>query len=271
MEISVIIPTLNPGEYLFDCLKSLDNQNLDKNLFEVVIVLNGNREPYFKIISGFLSNIGLNARLYYSETNGVSNARNFALDKVKADYVAFIDDDDIVSTTYLKGMLTLADKESIVVSNSRTFRKDYFQADRDYINSAYESCKGGKKISILKGRKFFSNSCGKLIPVSVINKTRFDKKLILGEDSVFMVEISRNINYVSIASADVIYYTRIREGSATRSRISLKNHFFITIYEIGRYISFCKWSVRKNNILFIVSRMGASTKSLVKFILDEIV
>ena len=46
MKISVIIPTYRPGAYIFECLDSLRHQTLPKNQFEVIVVLNGERNPY---------------------------------------------------------------------------------------------------------------------------------------------------------------------------------------------------------------------------------
>lgn len=53
MEISVIIPTYKPSEYLNDCLQSLDNQ-IYKD-FEVIIVLIGCCEPYLSWIEDVCS------------------------------------------------------------------------------------------------------------------------------------------------------------------------------------------------------------------------
>ena len=50
-KISVIIPTYTPKDYLWDCLKSLEQQNLSKEYFEVILVLNGEQEPYFSLIT----------------------------------------------------------------------------------------------------------------------------------------------------------------------------------------------------------------------------
>ena len=50
MLISVIIPTYKPGNYIIECLKSLANQTLSPNCFEIIIVLNGCREPYEEFV-----------------------------------------------------------------------------------------------------------------------------------------------------------------------------------------------------------------------------
>ncbi|WP_353936779.1 glycosyltransferase [uncultured Fusobacterium sp.] len=37
MDVSIIVPTYKPQEYIFECLDSLKRQSLDKEKFEVLI------------------------------------------------------------------------------------------------------------------------------------------------------------------------------------------------------------------------------------------
>ena len=48
--LTVIIPTYIPKDYLWDCLDSIEKQSLDKDKFQVIIVLNGEKEPYWSKI-----------------------------------------------------------------------------------------------------------------------------------------------------------------------------------------------------------------------------
>jgi glycosyltransferase involved in cell wall biosynthesis len=264
MNISVIIPTFQPGEYIFDCLMSLENQTIDKQLFEVIIVLNGTKNPFFNRISDFISHLKLHSKFYYSEISGVSNARNIALNNVQSNYLAFIDDDDVVSATFLEGLFLKADNDSIVVSNSKTFKDDLNQTGENYITKTYNQLRDKKQISVLRGRHFFSNCCGKLIPASVIKGTRFDNNLKNGEDSVFMVEISRNISNVLIGCDDVVYFIRIRAGSASRKKKTNKEVFFSKLYELKKYFSFYLRFHPTFNIFFLSIMIAASLKSFVE-------
>ena len=49
--ISVIIPTYNRSEFLFNTLKSISEQSLSKDLFEIIIVDNNSSDDTQKIIS----------------------------------------------------------------------------------------------------------------------------------------------------------------------------------------------------------------------------
>ena len=95
MKISVIVPTYQPANYLWECLDSLCRQTLAPKEFEVVIVLNGCNEPYFGRIQQYIhAHQNHNFQLIQTEVGGVSNARNIGIDQSKGEYLAFLDDDD---------------------------------------------------------------------------------------------------------------------------------------------------------------------------------
>ena len=116
-KISVIIPTYLPKDYLWECMDSLENQTLSKDEFEVILVLNGEREPYESNIRKKLHEYTFTNKLLYSTPNGVSRARNLGLDHAQGQYICFIDDDDWVSDSYLEELLSRANANSIVAAN----------------------------------------------------------------------------------------------------------------------------------------------------------
>ena len=98
MEISVIIPTYKPGEYISDCLRSLEEQDFPVSDYEVIIVLNGCDMPYRSMLEDIITDNGyVNVRVIQTDEPGVSNARNIGIDNAKGKYLLFIDDDDWVA------------------------------------------------------------------------------------------------------------------------------------------------------------------------------
>ena len=55
MEISVIIPMYKPDYYIWECLDSLKNQTISQNEFEILIILNGEKEPYYSQINNWIN------------------------------------------------------------------------------------------------------------------------------------------------------------------------------------------------------------------------
>ena len=224
MKISVIVPTYKPQSYIWTCLESLCHQTFPQEEFEVIIVLNGCKEPYDKDIRNFIQEHN-EVQWVYIQTDhgGVSNARNIALDRARGEYVSFIDDDDFVSPEYLKELYENADGETVSISYPFGFNDGdpatQIKYDFTEIFNRYSS---KKKYTSSKVRKFFSGPCMKLINMSFIQDRRFDVRFKNGEDSIFMFLISDEIKYCSFTSPKAIYYRRFRENSAISSQKSKK-------------------------------------------------
>ena len=228
MKISVIIPTYKPQDYLWECLGSIVSQSFSKADFEVIIVLNGCGEPYKGEIEQYISAKmkGMNVNFIHTETGGVSNARNIALDNARGEFITFIDDDDFVSSDYLKELYNKADRDTISICYPYAFNDGDSKQINYYLTDSYELLKVRGKQYYLNARKFFSGPCMKLIPKSFINDRRFDKRFKNGEDSLFMFLISDKFKYVNFASHKAVYYRRYRQGSALTEKRSKSSIIF---------------------------------------------
>lgn len=100
--ISVIIPVYNTEEYLERCLISILN-NTYKNL-EVILVDDGSTDNSGKICDDYALK-DERITVIHKENGGQAIARNLALDKIKGDYIAFIDSDDFVHKNYFEFLL----------------------------------------------------------------------------------------------------------------------------------------------------------------------
>ena len=220
MIVSVIIPTYRPGGYLYQCLDSILNQSLSHDEYEVIIVLNGDKDPFYSQITQFIKDRDTESccRLLYMGEAGVSAARNLGIESAKGDYIAFVDDDDYVSSSYLKELYLKSSNNTIAISYPYAF------VDGSSVQQKYNMTKVYQK-RYKKGRqpkdnslKFFSGPCMKLIHKSIIGDRRFDTSFSNGEDSIFMFTISDRIDYVDYTSPTAVYFRRFRIGSATHGR-----------------------------------------------------
>jgi len=226
MQISVIIPTYRPENYLFECLDALRAQTFPVSKWEGIVVLNGCNEPWQSQIKAYLERYQLtNIRLLQTDQPGVSNARNMGLDAAQGEYIAFIDDDDYVSKVYLEQLAQIATPDTIAASYTRAFsdKVDYIPY---YIEQEYNNHAKDGKMPFHKARKYFSGPCMKLIHRDMIGVTRFNTAFQSGEDSLFMFEISNRLQYIQFTSQDAVYYRRMRSNSASNSlnrRETIKN------------------------------------------------
>lgn len=249
LEVSVIIPTYKPEEYILECLNSLEKQTLNKNKFEVLIILNGEKEPYYEKIEKYILENNLNTfKLFYTKKSGVSNARNIGLDKAEGEYIVFVDDDDYISLNYLENCLKKIDDETVVVTDNIAF--DEINKEEIIDEKILMREFNYRTTNLIEARKIFSTIWMKMIPKKIIGDIRFDKELKNGEDSLFMLEISNKIKVVEILNKETIYYRRIRNSSAHYKKKGWKEIISITNKLLFKYINLLKKNCYSKKLIF---------------------
>ncbi len=120
--ISIIMPVYNSEKYVSEAIESVCNQSY-KN-WELLIVNDGSTDYTSKIIDDFAKKDS-RIKVFHRKNEGVSMARNFALNKVCGEYITFIDSDDMYHADRLKRMLQVFEQHEnceIVFSRHKEFR-----------------------------------------------------------------------------------------------------------------------------------------------------
>ncbi|KUF42861.1 hypothetical protein AS361_05720 [Myroides marinus] len=268
IELSIIIPTFKPLYYIEECINSILGQDYDLNKIEVVIVLNGVKEPYFEYIKSIKGLDKLVCKIFYSSCLGVSNARNMGLEYSEGRFIVFLDDDDTLSSNFVSIGLSLLKEYGnniIIQANSRSFNEVSGELIKeDYIAknvSVYRNI-DNSKFSLYKARSFFSSSCFKIIPREIIGNNKFENSLKVSEDALFMFSISKHVTNLYVEKS-IFYNRRIREGSTLTIRKSnyqvLKNSLMFIAHMSKVYFS----DVINFSFVFYLSRIAASFKFLI--------
>ena len=257
MDISVIIPTYKPQDYLWVCLDSLVAQTFPKEKFEVILVLNGCDKPYKGQIEKYIEEHqdSLNIKLIHTLQGGVSNARNIALDNAEGQYICFIDDDDHVSPAYLQELYSKASGGTIVISNTFYFKDGSTEEEYSRMAEVYSLLAPEGKTDLIKARRLFFSIWMKLIPRDVIGKRRFEPSLSIGEDCVFMFLISDRVKSVDFTSADAVYYRRLRTDSALHSHNQSKKVFINDMRQVMEYTKIYLSGLRRYSFHFFLTRI----------------
>lgn len=102
---SVVIPLYNKENWIEHTLNSVLNQTFDD--YEIIIVNDGSTDRSQEIVMQFT-----NAKIKYfsKENQGVSVARNFGIEKATANYIAFLDADDLWFSNHLAHLRALIEK-----------------------------------------------------------------------------------------------------------------------------------------------------------------
>lgn len=108
-KVSIIVPVYNTSHYLRQCLISLKNQTLKD--IEVIIVDDGSTDASPSICDEF-NNVSTFS-IFHNQNNGVSEARNFGIEKAKGKYLMFVDSDDWLEPDACKNLYLAAEDENV--------------------------------------------------------------------------------------------------------------------------------------------------------------
>lgn len=105
--ISVILPIYNIKDYLDKCMKSIFAQTY-KNL-EIIMVDDGSTDGCGKLCDEYLEK-DKRIRVFHKENGGLSDARNYGIERVSGEYITCIDPDDYVDKDYVEYLYKLIEK-----------------------------------------------------------------------------------------------------------------------------------------------------------------
>lgn len=119
--ISIIMPVYNSEKYVSEAIESVCNQSYEN--WELLIVNDGSTDHTQEIIENY-SEKDSRIKVFHRKNEGVSMARNFALNQIRGEYVTFIDSDDAYHTDRVKKMYQVFEQNTncdIVFSRHKEF------------------------------------------------------------------------------------------------------------------------------------------------------
>lgn len=219
---TVIIPLYNKENYVESALKSILNQTFTD--FEVIIVNDCSTDNSVSKIESYLSE---KVTLIHHEKNkGLSAARNTGIQNAKAEYITYLDADDIWKPNFIELIKELID----------TFNEAKIFATN------YEEVYGNKVVIPQNGTKFLAKNAKQIIDFFKHNlqqgiynhgsvcfhKSVFEKVGFYDETLTFSEDIDFNIranSHFKLAYFNVIgmQYNMQSENQITTSKISDKS------------------------------------------------
>jgi glycosyltransferase involved in cell wall biosynthesis len=108
--VSIIIPTFNRAQQLKKTLQSLLDLNLSKLDYEVLVIDNGSTDETESVCLFFINRVEeFNLRYIYDAEPGLLTGRHRGAAESLGEILTFIDDDIIVSSTWLKTIIQVMD------------------------------------------------------------------------------------------------------------------------------------------------------------------
>lgn len=217
--ISVVVPVYNVAQYLDRCLKSLVEQTY-QNL-EILLVDDGSVDG-----SGELCELWAardpRIRVFHKPNGGLSDARNYALQRASGAYICFLDSDDWYDVRFAELML-----RTLLETGSDIVECDYLPTESECsapgrISDDYarETFTGRDCMHQFLRTTFFVSVWNKLYRTEVIANRQF-RVGVYHEDEFWTYRIFSNARKVCRLRYTGYYYFQ-RAGSIVHTSPSLK-------------------------------------------------
>ena len=212
--LSVIIPVYNSSKYLYECLRSVTEQNIKD--IEIICVNDGSTDDSLYLLKKYAEK---DERIVVvNKCNaGLPAARNTGLKLARGRFILHLDSDDFLEKGKLLKILELAESSEadILVFGGSTFPVSIDWAN-NVLNVKDRVVEGQREIidalfNETGSRPFTWN---KLYKAELINKfnVRYNEKIELGEDQAYQFSIFPFANKVIYTSISIYKYRQHHES-----------------------------------------------------------
>lgn len=204
--VSILIPVFNVEKYLPWCLDSLVQQTYRS--LQIVCLDDGSSDGSWNVLQNYA---GKDSRIevYRQENQGVASTRNNLLDKVKGEYVLFVDSDDWVELDMVEFLVgkSLTHRADIVVCG---MVKNNATPDGEYTEELMNQETTIKKF--LFHKELSGSLWNKLVKTSLLQGIRFDTRISYGEDALFCWHVLQRVKTV-VQTDRQLYHYRMNANS----------------------------------------------------------
>lgn len=215
--VSIVVPVYNVEKYLKRCVDSIINQSY--NNIEILLVDDGSTDSSGKICDDYLKKDS-RIKVIHKQNGGLSDARNFGIDKSTGDYLSFIDSDDWIEKDMIMNLFNSIINEKSDISICRRYRVyDNQEKNVESFQTFPKSC----AFNNIDGLNYLMSFCG--YDMSVCDKMFksslfYDVRFPFGktcEDSFTTYKLFAKANKISYIDKPLYnYYYRV--NSITRNK-----------------------------------------------------
>lgn len=209
--IDVIIPVYNtPIKDLNRCLNSIFKQSYKK--YKVYIIDDGSKESISRYLDSYVTD-KKNFFVKHIPNGGASNARNIGLKVSKSEYVTFVDSDDTITPNFFSEAVKILEDNNLdmvvggynEVADNHVYKirksKVGFHLYDDnhtikYFNKLISSklSKDNLELDSTPTGRIYT----KLYKRSVFKDVYFNRNTTISEDTLFLIDIMKNINRIGV-------------------------------------------------------------------------
>lgn len=237
--ISVIVPVYKVEQWLERCIHSILSQTYRD--FELLLIDDGSPDRCGDMCELWAGK-DVRIQVYHKPNGGLSDARNYGLDRVHGDYITFVDSDDWVAEDYLSYLRGLFDQCPAAGFVEGSLFEDRGTSSYARDDSGQVLCLPADKAleQLMYDRKLYVSACGKMFKRSMFEDLRF-KKGAAYEDSYLYKRYFEKCEHMVYGGRPIYHYV-VRDCSITTSSFNYKNlkdHFVsydeLSAYAVGRF------------------------------------
>ena len=219
--VSILVPVYNSAPYLQKCVGSITGQTYTD--LQIVLINDGSTDDSWDIMQE-MARQDKRIEIYSQPNCGVAATRNRLLDKVRGDFVLFVDSDDWIEPNTIEILLQEQEKEDYdIVAFQLTSPKPH---DEHY--NKEEAVKRFLEHNVFRG-----SLCDKLVKADLYKGLSIDQTVSYGEDALLVWQVLQRVNKVSVLGK-VLYYYRVNDDSLSHQSFNGKK---FTAYTTWDYIS----------------------------------
>jgi poly(ribitol-phosphate) beta-N-acetylglucosaminyltransferase len=231
VRVSVVIPVFDTGEYLLPALRSLEEQDLPADQFEVVAVDDGSTDGSAAVLDDWASTHP-NVHVLHQENSGwPGQPRNRGTAVSRGDYVLYMAADDFLAPHALRRLHEFATAhDSDIVVPRLTGVGGRWTSSRPWPRTEVDSD---------LRRVFLTLSPQKLFRRAFLQEhdLRFPEGRVRLEDGMFLARAYLTARRVSTLSDEDYYFLRAREGGGNISAAPLDPQGYLgSVATIGRTV-----------------------------------
>lgn len=128
-KISVVVPVYNSEKYIKKCVESLLNQTY--NDLEVILVDDGSTDKSEEILNSYIESYRDKVKFYKKEHSGLSDTRNYGVEKTTGTYICFVDSDDYVDINLFETLKEdMENNVDIIKYKLKTVNSSYIEQEK---------------------------------------------------------------------------------------------------------------------------------------------
>ena len=206
--VSILVPVYNSAEYLQKCVESLTRQTYSE--LQIVLIDDGSTDESWTIMQE-LAHSDKRIEVYSQPNRGVAATRNQLLDKIRGDFVLFVDSDDWIDFNTVEVLLNKQRENDFDIVGFQI--KGVLIKDENYYNQE-------QIIKLFLEHIVFTGSlCNKFIKSQLFTGLRIDENVSYGEDALLVWQVIQRVKRVATIKKQLYYY-RINKQSLSHQKFN---------------------------------------------------